>query len=63
MAKLELSTFLTDRQGKELLEKVKKVLSNLTGVSASKDGTHWTAPVKLDVDRDSSVPKYRSVWQ
>ena len=63
MATLKLKTFPSDKSVQALLSKVKKALTNLTGIGGSKDGVYLTAPTKLDPERDLLRPNYKSIWQ
>jgi len=62
MATLKTKTFPDDKDGRALLAKVQRALSNLTGIGVPADGVYLTAPRKLDADRDMLKANYRSVW-
>lgn len=58
MAVLKVDTFGPE---KDLLKKVKDALTNLTGFGGS-GGVYLTAPNKLNANRDSLRPEYKSLW-
>lgn len=63
MATLKADTFPGEKSGRDLLAKVQKALTNLTGTTMAAKGVYMTAPIKLNADRDLLIPTYKVIWQ
>jgi hypothetical protein len=60
-----VATLKPDTFGSEkfLLTRVRHALTNLTGVAANRAEEYGLAPTKLDAERDSLSPNYKSIWK
>ena len=60
-----MATLKADTFGSEtfLLTRVRQALTNLTGVIGSQTKEFTVAPTKLDADRDSLKPDYKTLWK
>lgn len=62
MARLLADTFPADAEGRALLGKVRRALTNLTGMAPPRDGNFTVAPRRLDPERDLLKDDWRNTW-